>query len=84
MAETVRDNALLDVDEIWGSEVNLYLSKYMQVQLIQDSIKESQSDLNRLISPRKKNGSKITSQQAYALAHNELYGTDAKKALIPV
>ena len=32
MAEQIKDKVFLDVDEIWGSEVNLYMSKCMQAQ----------------------------------------------------
>ena len=41
MAQTVYDNALKDVNEIWGSEVSLYFPKYMQVPLtVLENIKE--------------------------------------------
>lgn len=81
MAELVRDNALVDVNEIWGSEVNLYMpSIYAGTTDLVGLYKGNPAicDFKQTNKPKKAEWIEDYYLQltAYALAHNELYGTD--------
>ena len=80
MAQTVYDNALKDVNEIWGSEVSLYFPKIYAGTT--DCVGEYKGapciiDFKQTNRPKKKEWIEDYFLQlvAYAEAHNEVYGT---------
>ena len=84
MAEQVREQALINIDEIWGSEVQLYHPKiYAGTTDLVGSYKGNPCimDFKQTNKPKKKEWVEDYYLQltAYALAHNELYGTDIKE-----
>ena len=87
MATKVRDNAMVDVDEIWGSEVPLYVpgiyagttdlvGKYKGQPCIMD--------FKQTNKPKKLEWVEDYFLQltAYALGHNEVHGTDIREGHI--
>ena len=87
MATQVKENALSDVDEIWGSEVALYVpqmyagttdlvGQYKGQPCIMDFKQTNKPKKEEWIDNYKLQGA------AYALAHNNLYGTDIRKIVI--
>lgn len=87
MAETVIDQGLANVDEFWGVEVPLYFPGLYAgttdgsgVHLGQDSI----LDYKQTNKPKKEEWINNYKLQlvAYALAHNEVYGTNIRKGVI--
>ena len=84
MAQVVHDNALKDVNEIWGSEVGLYFPKiYAGTTDCVGQYKGNPCiiDFKQTNKPKKKEWVEDYFLQlvAYAEAHNEVYGTDIKE-----
>jgi len=84
MATQVKENALKDVDEIWGSEVNLFHPKiYAGTTDLVGQYKGQPAimDFKQTNKPKKKEWVEDYYLQlvAYALAHNEVFGTDIKE-----
>ena len=84
MAEQVKENAMSDVDEIWGSEVNLFHPKIYAGTTDLVGLYKGQPcimDFKQTNKPKKKEWVEDYYLQlvAYALAHNEVYGTDIKE-----
>ena len=84
MAKIVHENALKDVNEIWGSEVSLYFPKIYAGTT--DCVGEYKGnpciiDFKQTNKPKKKEWVEDYFLQlvAYAEAHNEVYGTDIKE-----
>jgi len=87
MAQTVGKNALVDVNEIWGSEVSLYFPQvYAGTTDCVGLYKGAPCiiDFKQTNKPKKKEW--ITDYflqlTAYAEAHNKVYGTEIKEAHI--
>lgn len=81
MATRVRDEAITDVNEIWGSEVNLYMPGIYAGTADLVGVYKGQPcimDFKQTNKPKKKEWVEdyYLQMTAYALAHNELYGTD--------
>jgi len=81
MAEVIKENALTDVDEIWGSEVNLYMpNMYAGTTDLVGQYKGQPCIMDF------KQSNKVKKEEwvydyflqlvAYAEAHNEIYGTN--------
>ena len=84
MAEQVRDNAMNDVDEIWGSEINLYHPKiYAGTTDLVGQYKGQPAimDFKQTNKPKKAEWVEDYYLQltAYALAHNEVFGTNIRE-----
>jgi genome maintenance exonuclease 1 len=84
MAEQVRDNALCDVDEIWGSEVKLYVPNiYAGTTDLVGTYKGNACimDFKQSNKPKKPEWvyDYYLQLTAYALAHNEVYSTDIRE-----
>ena len=84
MAQVVHNNALKDVNEIWGSEVGLYFPKiYAGTTDCVGQYKGNPCiiDFKQTNKPKKKEWVEDYFLQlvAYAGAHNEVYGTDIKE-----
>ena len=84
MAQVVHNNALKDVDEIWGSEVGLYFPKiYAGTTDCVGQYKGNPCiiDFKQTNKPKKKEWVEDYFLQlvAYAEAHNGVYGTDIKE-----
>jgi len=84
MAKVVHENALVDVNEIWGSEVGLYFPKIYAGTT--DCVGEYKGepciiDFKQTNKPKKKEWIEDYFLQlvAYAEAHNETYGTKIKE-----
>ena len=87
MAEQVRDNAMNDVDEIWGSEINLYHPKiYAGTTDLVGQYKGQPCimDFKQTNKPKKPEWVEDYYLQltAYALAHNEVFGTNIREGHI--
>jgi len=84
MATQIKDNALVHVDAIWGSEVNLYMPMmYAGTTDLVGTYKGNPAimDFKQTNKPKKKEWVEDYYLQltAYALAHNELYGTNIQE-----
>jgi ATP-dependent exoDNAse (exonuclease V) beta subunit len=84
MAEVIRDNALNDVDEIWGSEVALYMPQmYAGTTDLVGQYKGQPSimDFKQTNKPKKVEWvvDYFLQLVAYAEAHNEIYGTNIRE-----
>ncbi len=84
MAEQVKENAMTDVDEIWGSEINLYHPKIYAgtTDLIgQYKGQPAIMDFKQTNKPKKAEWVEDYYLQltAYALAHNEVFGTNIRE-----
>src|SRR5210317_86584 len=84
MAQVVYKNALVDVNEIWGSEIGLYFPKIYAGTT--DCVGEYKGapciiDFKQTNKPKKKEWIEDYFLQlvAYAEAHNEIYNTDIKE-----
>ena len=84
MATTIKDKALSKIDEIWGSEVQLYHPKIYAgttdlVGVFNGA--ESIMDFKQTNKPKKEEWVEEYKLQltAYALAHNEIYGTNIQE-----
>jgi len=80
MAERIRDEALIDIDQIWGSEVNLYFPQiYAGTTDLLGVYKGNEAimDFKQTNKPKKEEWVEDYYLQlvAYAEAHNEVYGT---------
>jgi len=87
MATQVRDNAMVDVDEIWGSEVNLYMPQmYAGTTDLVGKYKGNPAimDFKQTNKPKKLEWVQDYFLQlvAYAEAHNEIYGTNIREGHI--
>jgi ATP-dependent exoDNAse (exonuclease V) beta subunit len=87
MATEIKMNALTDVDEIWGSEVALYVPNlYAGTTDLVGTYKGQPSimDFKQTNKPKKVEWVEDYFLQltAYAIAHNEIYGTDIKEGHI--
>ena len=87
MAEQIRDNAMGDVDEIWGSEINLYHPKlYAGTTDLVGQYKGQPAimDFKQTNKPKKAEWVEDYYLQltAYALAHNEVFGTNIREGHI--
>lgn len=84
MAEIIKSEALTYVDEIWGSEVNLYMpNMYAGTTDLVGSYKGQPSimDFKQTNKPKKVEWVQDYFLQlvAYAEAHNEIYGTNIRE-----
>ena len=84
MAEVIRENALAHVDEIWGSEVNLYMpNMYAGTTDLVGQYKGQPSimDFKQTNKPKKVEWvvDYFLQLVAYAEAHNEIYGTNIRE-----
>ncbi len=84
MAQVVHKNALVDMNEIWGSEIGLYFPKIYAGTT--DCVGEYKGapciiDFKQTNKPKKLEwiGDYFLQLVAYAEAHNETYGTDIKE-----
>jgi genome maintenance exonuclease 1 len=84
MATQIKERAMTDVTEIWGSEVNLYMPGiYAGTTDLVGVYKGTPCimDFKQTNRPKKKEWVEdyYLQMTAYALAHNELYGTDIRE-----
>jgi genome maintenance exonuclease 1 len=84
MAGQIKENALGDVDEIWGSEVNLYMPQmYAGTTDLVGQYKGQPSimDFKQTNKPKKPEWvfDYYLQLVAYAEAHNEIYGTNIRE-----
>ena len=84
MAEQVKEHAMTDVDEIWGSEINLYHPKiYAGTTDLVGQYKGQPAimDFKQTNKPKKAEWVEDYYLQltAYALAHNEVFGTNIRE-----
>ena len=84
MAEQVKEHAMTDVDEIWGSEINLYHPKiYAGTADVVGQYKGQPAimDFKQTNKPKKQEWVEDYYLQltAYALAHNEVFGTNIRE-----
>ena len=84
MAEQVKEKAKTDVDEIWGSEINLYHPKiYAGTTDLVGQYKGQPAimDFKQTNKPKKAEWVEDYYLQltAYALAHNEVFGTNIRE-----
>ena len=87
MAETVRQKAIVDIDEMWGSEVHLFHPKIYAGTTDLVGVykgKPAIMDFKQTNKPKKKEWVEDYYLQltAYALAHNELYDTNIRSGHI--
>ena len=87
MATKVRDNAMVDVDEIWGSEVPLYVPGiYAGTTDLVGQYKGNPCimDFKQTNKPKKLEWVEDYFLQltAYAIGHNEVHGTDIRQGHI--
>ena len=87
MAQVVHNNALKDVDEIWGSEITVYYpglyAGATDLVGIYDG-RESIVDFKQSNKPKRKEWIEDYFLQlaAYAMAHNYVYGTNIQSGII--
>lgn len=84
MAEVIRDEAMVDVDEIWGSEINLYMpNMYAGTTDLVGQYKGNPAimDFKQTNKPKKPEWvvDYYLQMVAYAEAHNEIYGTNIRE-----
>ena len=84
MATQVKENAMVDVDQIWGSEINLYHPKiYAGTTDLVGQYKGQPAimDFKQTNKPKKQEWVEDYYLQltAYALAHNEIFGTNIRE-----
>ena len=89
MADTMIDEAFGDIDEVWGIEAALYYPELYAGTSDMIGVHKGQPaiiDHKTTKKPKKKEWIEDYFLQccAYALAHNELHGTDIKKAVINI
>jgi len=87
MAEQVKEHAMTDVDEIWGSEINLYHPKiYAGTTDVVGQYKGQPAimDFKQTNKPKKAEwvDDYYLQLTAYALAHNEVFGTNIREGHI--
>lgn len=84
MATTIKEAAMHDVNEIWGSEVNLYMPGIYAGTTDLVGVYKGQPcimDFKQTNKPKKKEWVEdyYLQMTAYALAHNELFGTNIRE-----
>ena len=84
MADQIRNNALAHVDEIWGSEVNLYFPQIYAGTTDLVGVYKGQHcimDFKQTNKPKKAEWIEDYYLQlvAYAEAHNEVFGTNIRE-----
>ena len=84
MAATIKDNALVHVDEIWGSEVPLYVPNiYAGTTDLVGVYKGNPAimDFKQSNKPKKEEWivDYFLQLTAYSIAHNEIHGTDIRE-----
>ena len=84
MAEQIRDNAMVDVDEIWGSEVPLYVPSIYAGTTDLVGVYKGQPcimDFKQSNKPKKEEWvyDYFLQLTAYAIAHNEVHGTNIRE-----
>lgn len=84
MATTIKVHALDDVDEIWGSEVPLYVPKLYAGTTDLVGVYKGQPcimDFKQTNKPKKEEWvvDYFLQLTAYAIAHNEIHGTDIRE-----
>ena len=84
MAEVIKINAMEHLDEIWGSEVNLYHPQIYAGTTDLVGVFKGQPcimDFKQTNKPKKKEwvDDYYLQMTAYALAHNEIYGTNIRE-----
>jgi len=84
MACEIREKALVDVDEIWGSEINLYMPQmYAGTTDLVGQYKGNPAIMDFKQSNKVKKEEWVVDYYlqmvAYAEAHNEIYGTDIRE-----
>lgn len=84
MATTIKEAAMNDVNEIWGSEVNLYMPGIYAGTTDLVGVYKGQPcimDFKQTNKPKKKEWVEdyYLQMTAYALAHNELFGTNIRE-----
>ena len=87
MAEIIRDKSLIDMDEVWGQEISLYMPHMYAGTTDLVGVykgKPSICDYKQTNKPKKEEwvGNYRMQLVAYAEAHNELYGTDINEGHI--
>ena len=87
MAKKIIEEGLKDVDEVWGSEVHLYLpGKYAGTTDMVGLYKGRPAiiDFKQTNKPKKREWVQdyLMQLSAYAMAHNELFGTDIDQGVI--
>jgi hypothetical protein len=87
MAQTVIEDGLVNVDEFWGVEIPLYFPKlYAGTTDCVGLHKKDESILDFKQTNKPKQESWIADYKlqlvAYALAHNEVYGTNIRKGVV--
>ena len=87
MAQTVIEDGLVNVNEIWGVEIPLYFPKLYAGTTDGCGIhqgEESILDYKQTNKPKKQEWIEDYYLQltAYALAHNEVYGTNIRKGVV--
>lgn len=87
MANKIKEKAIVDVDEVWGSEVSLYFPKiYAGTTDLVGTYKGSPCifDFKQTNKPKKPEWVEdyLLQITAYALAHNEIYGTNIQEGHI--
>lgn len=87
MADVIQSNGWPDIDEVWGQEVNLfYTGLYAGTSDLVGSYKGIPSIMDYKNSRRDKTWDTIDDYKlqlaAYALAHNDMYGTDIRHGVI--
>ena len=87
MATQIKENAMVDVDEIWGSEVPLYVPNIYAGTTDLVGVYKSQPciiDFKQTNKPKKVEWVEDYFLQltAYALAHNEVHGTNIREGHI--
>lgn len=83
MAQRIRDEAIVDIQEVWGSEVSLYMPDlYAGTTDLVGVYKNNDAimDFKQTNKPKKEEWVEDYYLQlvAYALAHNEVYNTNIK------
>lgn len=84
MATIIKENAVVDINEIWGSEVNLYFPQIYAGTTDLVGVYKNQPaicDFKQTNKPKKEEWIEDYYLQlvAYAEAHNELFGTDIRE-----
>ena len=87
MAQTVIDKGLCDLQEIWGSEVTLwYPGLYAGATDLVGTFdyEDSIIDFKQSTKPKRKEWIEdyLLQLAAYAMAHNQVYGTDIRQGVI--
>lgn len=87
MSDLIIDNGLKDVDEVWGMEANLYSPNlYAGTTDLVGLYRRRPSIMDHKTTKKMKKAEWLEDYFiqtcAYAIAHNELYGTDIKQGVL--